>query len=227
MQHVSQATDAVVDQARDRRYPLTGTIDTYDIRTSAKDQSEYVVLTLDRGEGKEPTKAIAFDDKCGQVLDLIDRDVHPVRLFGYFERREFADAETGEVKTSSRFRVLWAGEPRVEDGKGKSRLTPRQNAPQRSQAPQQRQAGTGARPRASRRAPAPPSAHSRLSAPPSAARAARRPVASATGRAEPLPRGPSIRGTERGASEKGRAPFVVLRSARLPYRPRMPSCWLR
>ena len=99
---------------RDPRYPLTGTITEHQIRQVTTDGSSYVVLTLDRGQGVKPVKAVAFDEKYDQVMDLIDAGTHPVRLFGFFEKREYADADTGEIKTSSRFRVLWAGVPRQE-----------------------------------------------------------------------------------------------------------------
>jgi len=115
MQHVSQAADSVVDGiARDKRYPLTGSITEYEVRNTTTDGSEYIVLTLDRGDGRDPVKAVAFDDKVNQVMSLIDGDVQQIRLFGFFEKREFADNETGEIKTSRRYRVLWAGVPRAE-----------------------------------------------------------------------------------------------------------------
>ena len=146
MQHASQQTPA-----KDPRYPLTGSIVEHDIRQVTTDGSSYVVLTLDRGQGKDPVKAVAFDDKFDQVMDLIDKNVHPVRLFGFFEKREFADADTGEIKTSRRFRVLWAGEPRQEEPKkpGRAQTTrhgqqrPRNGQSQPQNGGQQRQGNNG------------------------------------------------------------------------------------
>ena len=112
MQTATQSAEPSV--AKDPRYPLTGTITEHQIRQVTTDGSSYVVLTLDRGQGKDPVKAVAFDEKFNQVMDLIDANAQPVRLFGFFEKREYADGETGEIKTSSRFRVLWAGVPRQE-----------------------------------------------------------------------------------------------------------------
>ena len=49
MQHASQQAPA-----KDPRYPLTGSIVQHDIRQVTTDGSSYVVLTLNRGEGKDP-----------------------------------------------------------------------------------------------------------------------------------------------------------------------------
>lgn len=142
MQHVSRAADRVVDQAadQDQRYPLTGTITEYDIRQTSKDGSNYVVLTFDRGQGKRPIKAVAFDDKFDQVMDLIDQRRAPIRLFGFFENREYSDRDTGEILTSHRYRILWAGvpRPRTNDAEG---------GPQRQRNGGRQQAQQGQRPR--------------------------------------------------------------------------------
>ncbi|ARJ65960.1 hypothetical protein WV31_10000 [Magnetospirillum sp. ME-1] len=90
----------------------------FEVRNTRSDGAEYVVLTLDRGDGRDPVQAVAFDGRFDQVMDLIDKDIQLVRLFGFFEKRDYeaVDESTGEVltKTSRRYRILWAGEPRVE-----------------------------------------------------------------------------------------------------------------
>jgi hypothetical protein len=106
-------------EERDPRYPLTGTIGKYDVRRAGKNDGEYVAFELLR-PGRDPQRCLAFDEKADAVLNLIDDRVETVRLFGFFQKREYMDESTGEFRTASHFRVLWAGLPREEDAKGRT-----------------------------------------------------------------------------------------------------------
>lgn len=93
-----------------KRYNMTGLVQ--DLVERTMKDGHYVTFKLVRAGKKQAQSCVAFLDKADQLkalLGSIQPDA-PVKLFGYFDNREFK-AENGEIAKSKRFKVLWSGLP--------------------------------------------------------------------------------------------------------------------
>lgn len=96
-----------------KTYSIVGPVasDSISVGTDKKGRP-YATLAITSSKGKV-IKATAFGEKhVGLVREsVIAAEGKPVKLFGRYDRQNFVN-ENGETKTSNRFIVLWAGEPR-------------------------------------------------------------------------------------------------------------------
>ena len=100
--------------ASTKTYNLMGAVPADSIAVGVdKKGRPYANLAIVSAKTGKTTKCAAFGEKhVGMVKDaVIAAEGKAVKLFGRYDRKQFVN-EAGETKTSNRFIVLWAGEPR-------------------------------------------------------------------------------------------------------------------